>query len=118
MSAAEHKRGDARVSAVSTPSPTLTKTYKYTRAVALKDQVEAFLRFGGIADSIIVLIGEGVRENKIHAVGLYACDEAGARILEASITVDWRTGGRLVLQESFGQESVDVRTPLHGHLQV
>jgi len=81
------------------PTNTYTKTYTYSRVEAIQDQFDHFLRFGGIDEDTIRTIREGVTEQKVRSVGLYALNFLGLRVLEISLTIDWSSHGRLVLAQ-------------------
>lgn len=55
------------------------------------------MTYGNITESSVDKVVYGVGEKVIEAVGLYACDSSGLKVIEAELKVDWDLSATLSL---------------------
>lgn len=76
---------------------TYTHTWTLTRLESIQDQFRFLLEHGGISQAHIEKVVYGVQEKAIKAVGLYATDSSGLRVIEVELSVDWDQNEQLTL---------------------
>jgi hypothetical protein len=76
---------------------TFTHTWTHTRLETIQDQFRYFMTYGNVRQGAIDDIVYGVGEKAVQAVGLYACDSSGLRVIEARLSVDWELSAELSL---------------------
>ncbi len=64
-------------------------TYTFTRTQALIDQVDLFLRNGGIGESVRKPVVDAVDKRWIEGVGVFVVDKSGDRVLEGELEINW-----------------------------
>ncbi len=75
-----------------------TLTWSHTRLEIIQAQFSHFMTYGGsIFESSIFEVMRAVAEQAIQAVGLFACDSSGLRVIEAELSVDWDMSAKLSL---------------------
>jgi hypothetical protein len=85
---------------VTTPR-TYTHTWTQTRLESIQDQFRYLLLYADISESHVDRVADGVAEEAIEAVGVYACDATGLRVVEVELKVDWSDHARLTLETPF-----------------
>jgi hypothetical protein len=76
---------------------TFTYTWTHTRLETIQDQFRYFMTYGNVRQSAIDDVVYGVGEKAVQAVGLFACDSSGLRVIEARLSVDWDLSAKLSL---------------------
>ena len=75
---------------------TYTPIWSSTRLETIQAQFGHFMTYGGsIVESSISEVVRAVGEKAIKAIGLFACDESGLRVMEAELSVDWEESAML-----------------------
>lgn len=76
---------------------TYTYTWTQTRLETIQDQFRYLLDYGNVnygnVDNIIAAVGM----KAIEAIGIYACDKSGLRVIEVELRVDWARSAELSL---------------------
>jgi hypothetical protein len=76
---------------------TFTYTWTQTRLETIQDQFRYFMTYGNVEPGPIDDVVYGVGEKAVQAVGLYACDSSGLRVIEVRLSVDWELSAKLSL---------------------
>jgi hypothetical protein len=76
---------------------TYTYTWTQSRLETIQDQFRYFMTYGNVAERSVDKVVYGVGEKVIDAVGLYACDSSGLKVIEAELKVDWDLNATLSL---------------------
>lgn len=76
---------------------TFTYTWTHTRLETIQDQFRYFMTYGNVDDGYVEKVVYGIGEKAIQAVGLFACDSSGLRVIEAELRVDWELSAKLSL---------------------
>jgi len=69
------------------------KTYAYattrTRTEAVVDQFDIFLQYAGVNEASRTKVLNAVQQRWLEKVGVYLTDDAGKRVLEVAVGIDW-----------------------------
>jgi hypothetical protein len=75
---------------------TNTPIWSYTRLETIQAQFGHFMTYGeSIVESSVFEVVRAVGEKAIKAIGLFACDESGLRVMEVELSVDWKQSAML-----------------------
>jgi len=76
---------------------TFTYTWTQTRLETIQDQFRYLMTYAGYRGKNIDRLVDGVGERSVAAVGVYACDRSGKRVIEVELRVDWARNAELSL---------------------